>query len=183
MPETELQQDGQLLARLEVEGAGAGSVATGLPVLDHLITLLARYASFDLSLEVAPGAGREQVAAAGRAIGETLHGALRTGGARGYGFGAVPAQEALASVAIDASEAALVVSNVDLSGVHVGGLESDLVAGFLDELAAGAGLTIHVRLVQGDDEQHVLDAIFKALGSALREACERPPRRKKRTGR
>jgi imidazoleglycerol-phosphate dehydratase len=58
----------------------------------------------------------------------------------------------------------------------VGGLATDLVAQFLNEVAAGAGLTMHVRLVEGRDTQHVLEAIFKALGVALAQSVR--PRRK-----
>jgi imidazoleglycerol-phosphate dehydratase len=79
--------------------------------------------------------------------------------------------EALAHVALEASDRPLVVSNVDLTEARVGGLASDLVANFLRELAEGAGLTLHVRLVNGSDTQHVLEAIFKALGVALAQAC------------
>jgi imidazoleglycerol-phosphate dehydratase len=53
----------------------------------------------------------------------------------------------------------------------VGGLATDLVARFLNELAEGAGLTLHVRLIEGRDTQHVLEAIFKALGVALAQSC------------
>jgi imidazoleglycerol-phosphate dehydratase len=168
--ETELQQDGELLARLTIDGSGQAHVSTGLPVLDHLLGVLARYARFDLTLEVAPDSARAQINAAGRALGETLRDALRAAGARGHGGGAVPADEALASVALDLAERPLVVSNVDLSSVHVAGLETDVVGGFLNELATAAGLALHVRLIHGDEEQHVLDSIFKALGSALGQA-------------
>jgi imidazoleglycerol-phosphate dehydratase len=58
----------------------------------------------------------------------------------------------------------------------VGGLATDLVARFLTQLAEGAGLTLHVRLIEGRDTQHVLEAIFKGLGVALAQAC-RPRRR------
>ena len=68
------------------------------------------------------------------------------------------------------------VSNVDLSDARVAGLASDIVATFLRELAEGAGLTLHVRLIGGDDPEHVLEAIFKALGVALAQSCR--PRRK-----
>jgi imidazoleglycerol-phosphate dehydratase len=169
--EAELQQEGQLRVRLAVDGDGEASVNTGLPVLDHLLGILARYAGFDLTLEVAPDSARAQINSAGRALGETLKDPLRSPGARGHGEGAVPADEALASVALDLSDRPLVVSNVDLSSVHVAGLETDVVGGFLNELAAGAGLTLHVRLIHGDEERHVLDSIFKALGTALGEAC------------
>ena len=65
--------------------------------------------------------------------------------------------------------------HVDLSEARVGGLSSDLVGRFLDELAQRARLTLHVRLIEGSDTQHVLEAIFKALGVALAQACR--PRR------
>jgi imidazoleglycerol-phosphate dehydratase len=74
-------------------------------------------------------------------------------------------------VVVDLAERPLVVSNVDFSGQRVGGLASDVVAGFLEELALAAGLNVHVRLVEGKDTEHVLEAIFKALGAALGQAC------------
>jgi len=83
----------------------------------------------------------------------------------------VPADEALAHVVVEASGRPLVVSNVDLSDARVAGLARDLVATFLNELAEGAGLTLHVRLMEGSDPEHVLEAIFKALGVALAQSC------------
>jgi imidazoleglycerol-phosphate dehydratase len=157
--------------RVTVDGIGEANVATGIAVLDHLLTTLAEYASFDLALDVAPGAPVDEVAGAGRALGEGLAGPLRVGGARGHGSAVVPADEALAHVALEASGRPLVVSNVDLSGAHVGGLTSDVVSSFLDAFAAGAGLTLHVRLIEGEETEHVLEAIFKALGVALATAC------------
>jgi imidazoleglycerol-phosphate dehydratase len=162
-------------ARVTVGGEGRANVATGVAVVDHLLTLLAERAGFDLTLEVAPGAAAEEVAAAGRALGIALADALQVEGARGHGSAVVPADEALAHVALEASGRPLVVSNVDLSASHVAGLQGDVVARFLHELAEGAGLTLHVRLVEGEDTQHVLEAIFKALGVALAQACR--PRR------
>ena len=159
------------MARLTVDGSGDATVGTGLPALDHLLGVLARYARFDLALEVAPGSPQEQVEAAGRALGEALRGALREPGARGHGIGGVPAEEALAWTALDLSERPQVVSNVDLSSVHVAGLSNDVIARFFDQLAAAAGIVLHVRLAHGEDELHVLDSIFKALGIALGEAC------------
>ena len=167
---------GRLHARVDVAGSGEASVVTGVPVLDHLLGLLAQYASFDLVLEVAPGEAEAEVAAAGRALGQALADALRAGGSRGHGSAAVPADEALAHVVVEASGRLLVVSNVDLSDARVAGLASDIVATFLRELAEGAGLTLHVRLIEGSDPEHVLEAIFKALGVALAQSCR--PRRK-----
>ena len=159
-----------LRVRAAVADAGRANVATGVPVLDHLVTLLAQYASVELVLEVEPGEAAAEVASAGRALGEALAGELRRPGVAGYGSALVPADEALASVALEASGRPLVVSNVDLSDARVAGLGTDVVADFLRELAQGAGLTLHVRLIEGSDTQHVLDAIFKAIGAALARA-------------
>ena len=73
-------------------------------------------------------------------------------------------------VVVEASGSPLVASNADLTSTRAGGLQTDLAAAFLHDLAESAGLTIHVRLMEGENSQHVLSAIFKALGVALAEA-------------
>jgi imidazoleglycerol-phosphate dehydratase len=114
------------------------------------------------------------VAAAGRALGGALAERLRAPEASGHGWAFLPADEALAAASLEVSERPLVASNVDFSGQRVGGLSSDVVSTFLTALADGAGINVHVRLWEGRDPQHVLVAIFKALGAALGQAC-RPP--------
>ncbi len=160
--------------RLELElGSGsAPSVSTGLAVLDYLIGELATSARIRFSLEVAPGAVDQAVAAAGRKMGEGLAPLLRATGAAGNGFAWLPADEALAGAVLEISERPLVASNADFSGV--GGLDGDVVAVFLRELAEGAGLNIHIRVLEGKDPQNVLRAIFKALGAAIGQACRNP---------
>ena len=173
MAETEnVESQPRLRVRAALADEWRANIGTGVPVLDHLLSLLAEYGGFELELEVEPGASAAaEVAPAGRAFGEALAGALHAPDARRLGSAAVPAEEALAHVALEASGRPLVVSNVDLSDARVAGLGSDLVADFLRELAEGGGLTLHVRLIEGSDAQHVLEAIFKALGVALAQAC------------
>ena len=168
---------GRTSVRVTVDGNGDASVTTGLPVLDHLVGLLAEHASFDVSLEVEPGGPDEEIAAAGRALGESLAGPLRAEGVRGHGSAVVPADEALAHVTLEASGRPLVVSNVDLSDARVAGLRQDVADRFLRAFAEGAGLTLHVRLLHGEETRHVLETIFKALGVALAQSCR--PRRGK----
>ena len=146
-------------------------MATGLPVLDHLLGELARTARLRLSLEVAPGSADEEVAAAGRGLGEALAPLVRSPGASGRGWAWLPADEALAGAVLEVSDEPHVASNVDFSGQRVGGLAGDVVARFLTELAAGAGLNIHIRVLEGKEPEHVLLAIFKALGAATGIAC------------
>jgi imidazoleglycerol-phosphate dehydratase len=157
-------------AKLAPRG-GASSIATGVAVLDHLLGELAETGGFELTLEVAPGEPEAEVGAAGTALGEALAPLLATEEASGRGFGIVPSDEALAMVVVESSGKPLVVSNADLSSTRAGGLQTDLAAAFFASFAEAAGLTIHVRLLEGRDSQHVLSAIFKALGVALARAC------------
>jgi len=114
------------------------------------------------------------VGQAGAALGEALVPLLAADEASGRGFGIVPADEALAMVVVEASGKPLVASNADLTSTRAGGLQADLAASFLHDLAEAAGLTIHVRLIEGENSQHVLSSIFKALGLALARACSPP---------
>ena len=172
---TAIEREGEVQsgARVVVDGSGTAIVGTGLPVLDHLLGLLAVHGGFDVQLEIAPGAAVIEAASAGRALGRALAEPLRAG--RRYGTAVIPADEALAHVVLEASGRPLLVSNVDLSDARVAGLDTDIVARFLEGLSEGAELTLHVRLLEGRDTQHVLDAIFKALGISLAQACRPRP--------
>jgi imidazoleglycerol-phosphate dehydratase len=164
-------QTEQLRVQVRVAGEGRSNIDTGLPVLDRLLALLADYSGFDLVVALAPGGSARDAVAAARAVGEALAPELRAPGARGYGSGVLPVDEALAHVVLEVSERPVLASNVDLSEARVGGLDTDLVTDFLGRFAEGAGITLHVRLIAGDDAQHVLEAMFKALGVALARAC------------
>ncbi len=166
-------QAGRSGVRVDVHGTGVANIDTGLPVLDSLLERLAEYARFDLALEVEPDTAEAEVAEAGRALGRALSEPLRGEGNRGYGFAVMTSAEALANVVLEVSDAPLVVSNVDLTQARIGGLGTDVARRFLERLAEGAGLTVHVRLLNGTDSQHVLEAIFKALGVALALACSK----------
>jgi imidazoleglycerol-phosphate dehydratase len=159
--------------RVELAREGTANVGTGLPVLDHLIGELATTARFKLSLEVAPEAADEAVAAAGRALGEALGARIAANAGRGWAH--LPADEALAAAALERDNEPRFVTNVDFSDQRVGGLATDVAARFLEALALAASLNLHVRLVEGTDPQHVLSAIFKAVGAALGQACRPAP--------
>jgi imidazoleglycerol-phosphate dehydratase len=159
--------------RLALATSGSGNVSTGLTVLDYLITALAKAARVSLTLEVSPGSADEAAGAAGRAFGAELRGLLGRGA--GSGWALVPADEALASAALELDDEPRLVTNVDFSGQRVGGLSTDVASRFLRETAQEAGLNLHVRLLEGTDPQHVLTAIFKAVGAALGQACRPQP--------
>jgi imidazoleglycerol-phosphate dehydratase len=141
-----------------------------VPLLDHLLAELARAGGFDLALEIDPDDPESEVDAAGAALGVAASELLSDGA---HGDATAASAEALAMVVIERSGSPLVSSNADLTGV--GGLGSDLVARFLRAVAETAGLTLHVRLIEGDESDHVLEAIFKALGVALGRAAAPAP--------
>jgi imidazoleglycerol-phosphate dehydratase len=146
-------------------GSGKANVATGVPLLDHLLAELAIAGRFDLSLEIDPGEAAAEVDAAGAYVGQAITSLLRDGA---HGSGVMLSAEALAMVVLEVSGTALVASNADLTGA--GGLRTDIAARFLAALTDGAALTLHVRLIEGEETDHVLEAIFKALGVALADA-------------
>ena len=164
-------QTEQLRVRVQVAGEGRSNIDTGLPVLDRLLVLLADYSGFDIVVALAPGDSARDAVAAARVLGEALGPELRAPGANGYGSGVLPVDEALAHVVLEVSERPVLASNVDLSEARVGGLGRDLITDFLRRFAEGAGITLHVRMIAGDDAQHVPEAMFKALGVALARAC------------
>jgi len=159
--------------RVNVYGRGEATVETGLPVLNQLLGRLADVARFDLILDIEPGDTEAEVEAAAAALGHALAGPLRAERARGYGAAALTSAEALAYVVLETSDEPLFVTNVDLTQARIGGLGTDVTRRFLEVLAETAGLVLHVRLLNGTDSGHVLEAIFKALGAALAQACER----------
>ncbi|HZS30532.1 MAG TPA: hypothetical protein VFA37_04690 [Gaiellaceae bacterium] len=159
--------------RIDVNGRGEAQVETGLPVLNRLLVRMAEVARFDLVLEIEPGDAEAEVDAAAGALGDALAGPLRVGEVRGYGSEALTSAEALASVTLETSDEPLFVTNVDLTEARIGGLGTDVARRFLETFADRAGLVLHVRLLNGTDSAHVLEAIFKALGAALSQACQR----------
>jgi histidinol-phosphate/aromatic aminotransferase/cobyric acid decarboxylase-like protein/imidazoleglycerol phosphate dehydratase HisB len=159
---------------LDLDGSGRVRVATGIGFLDHLLTVMAFHAGFDLEIvaggdiEVDEHHTVEDVLAS---LGDALDQALgsRDGVAR-YGAATVPMDEARATAAVDLVRRAHAEIKLAFTGDRVGGLALTLLPHALERLAMQAGCTVHVE-ASGWDDHHVAEAAFKALGRALREAC------------
>ena len=161
--------------RVTVQSPGSASSATGLPMLDHLIGEFARAARLGVSLEVAPESVEAEVAAAGRALGGALRELLTRPASAGRGWALTPAGEALAAAALELSEEPGLAVNVDFSGQEISGVRTDVASSFLAELSEGAGVNLHVRVLEGTDPQHVIEAMFKSVGAAFGIACRPHP--------
>ncbi len=165
---------------VDLDGSGAITTSTGVGFFDHMLTLFARHSLIDLDVEsrgdLATGS-HHTVEDTGIVIGQALDQALgdRVGIER-YGSALIPMDECLAQAAIDISGRPFVACDVALPATVVGGFETDLLEEFLRGLANHAKLTLHLRLLAGENPHHVLEACFKAVARALRAAVTSNPR-------
>jgi imidazoleglycerol-phosphate dehydratase len=165
---------------LDLDGSGAASVDTGIGFYDHLLSSMAHHGLFDLAvsatgdLDVDEHHTVEDVALVlGAAFAEALGG--RAGIGR-FGQSAVPMDESLATCVLDLSGRPYAVIDVPFRGERAGGLPLQLVEHALEAFARTSGTTLHLS-GSGRNDHHLAEAAFKALGRALRVACELDPRR------
>lgn len=165
---------------LGLDGSGQGTRRTGVGFFDHLLDALARHGGLDLDVEVTGDletGAHHTVEDTGIAFGRTLDRALgdRAGLAR-YGSATVPMDEALATCVLDVSGRPLTAFAADLPPISVGGFDVDLCEEFVRAVASAAGLTVHLRIEAGRNAHHMVEAAFKALARALRQAVAIDPR-------
>jgi imidazoleglycerol-phosphate dehydratase len=166
---------------LDLDGVGKHDIVTGVPFLDHLLTHVSLHGVIDLSvnakgdLHIDEHHTVEDVAIVlGQAIAEALG---KRAGIRRMGHAYVPMDEALAFVAIDLSGRPYTVIDATFDTPTIGALGTSLIPHFLESLATHAKMNLHARVLYGRDDHHKAEALFKALGRALREAVELDPRR------
>jgi imidazoleglycerol-phosphate dehydratase len=166
--------------KLTLEGTGKRSISTGIGFFDHMLDHVARHGLFDLAISAEGDLHVDQhhtVEDVGLCLGEALRNALADKeGIRRYGAATVPMDEALASVTLDLSGRAFLIYANPLADRSAGDFALDLVPVFLQALADRAGITMHVAVQAADNPHHSAEAVFKALGRALREAVEIDPR-------
>lgn len=170
----------QVRLSLDLDGRGQAKVDTGLGFFDHMLTHVAFHGYFDLELaaqgdlHVDPHHTVEDV---GICLGQALNQALgQRAGLRRYGSAWVPMDESLAQVVVDLSNRPLLVVSGPKRPGSVGNFDGQLAEEFWRALALHGGLTLHVRLLYGENDHHLLEAAFKALGRALDQATGMEPR-------
>jgi imidazoleglycerol-phosphate dehydratase len=165
-----------------LDGEGAYRVSTGVPFLDHMLESFAKHGLFDLTLTAKGDLQvdlHHTVEDVGIALGQALRRALGDAeGIRRYGTQVLPMAEAKVEVSVDVSNRPYLVYRVELANTRIGTFDASLTEDFLYALAHNAGLDLHVDLRYGKSPHHVVEAIFKGLARALREALERDPRMK-----
>lgn len=164
---------------LTLDGRGEAAVNTGIGFLDHMLTLLAAHAGFDLALTCEGDLGIDDHHTAedcALVLGRGLDAALgdRTGIAR-YGHSLIPMDESLARCAVDLVTRPLAVVDLGLKREALGTLAAENIPHFFRALAAEGRFTFHIDVLRGDNDHHRSEAAFKALAAALRQAVTPRP--------
>ena len=164
---------------LELDGSGHAEISTGVGFLDHMLTLFARHGRFDLTLsckgdtDVDDHHSTEDI---GIALGAALAEAL--GDKRGvnrYGSMLLPMDEALVLAAVDLSGRSTLRCGLTLPAQKVGTFDTELVEEFFLAFTRAAGVTLHLRQLDGTNTHHIIEAAFKGFGRALRQAVSFDP--------
>jgi len=159
---------------LNLDGAGIYKIDTGIGFFDHMLTALTVHGALDLSLSAKGDLnvdGHHTVEDCGIVFGQALGEALgdRSGIAR-YGSMLLPMDDALARVVLDISGRPYLMYDAEFADRMIGGFDPCLTREFFQGLVSASGITLHIRLLEGDNGHHCCEAIFKAFAHALRQA-------------
>ena len=173
-----------IFINLAIDGGGCSRIATGIPFFDHMLTLFARHALFDLDVRAKGDVQvdfHHTVEDVGIVLGQVIAQAL--GDKKGlvrYGNFYLPMDETLVRVALDFSGRPLLVwrapKGLNLNRLKAGDFPAQLTVEFLRAFAQQAGLTLHVEVLYSDDTHHLVEGVFKGLARALEQAVCRDPR-------
>jgi imidazoleglycerol-phosphate dehydratase len=166
---------------IHLDGSGQCQVSTGVPFLDHMLHQLASHGLFDLEISangdthIDDHHTNEDV---GIALGQALSQALGDRkGIHRFGHFLAPLDEALVQVALDCSGRPHISYSLNIPAQKIGSYDTELVKEFFVAVANNAGLTLHIRQLDGVNSHHIVEASFKAFARALRMATEIDPRR------
>jgi imidazoleglycerol-phosphate dehydratase len=159
---------------LAVDGTGTASASTGIPFFDHMLEQLGKHGGFDLRI-VATGDLEVDLHHTVEDVGIVLGAALKEAlgdkaGVRRFASALVPLDEALVQVALDLSGRPFLVYDVDPVAEWIGTFDPQLAEEFWRAFAFGAGITLHIRSLSGRNGHHVIEASFKGVARALRDA-------------
>ncbi len=140
-------------------GSGTANIRTGVPFLDHMLTALARYSGLDLAIVASGDLRHHLIEDVALTVGEALRRVLPVTCAR-YGERTVPMDEALVQAVLDAGG----------RPYYRGPIPSSLYEHWMRSFCDAAKVTLHIRVLRGSDRHHIVEAAFKALGFALRQA-------------
>ncbi len=171
----------RVVVELDLDGAGLADISTGVPFFDHMLAQLGKHGGIDLAVNASGDTeidAHHTVEDTAIVIGEALRTALGDkAGIRRFGDALVPLDEALVQAAVDLSGRPYVVHEEPASMAPlIGSYDTTLTRHIFESLASSAGICLHVRVLAGRNPHHIVEAQFKAVARALRDAAAADPR-------
>ncbi|MEL6531857.1 MAG: imidazoleglycerol-phosphate dehydratase HisB [Pseudomonadota bacterium] len=165
---------------LNLDGTGTRDIATGIGFFDHMLDQLARHSMIDMVVRCEGDThidDHHSVEDTGIALGQALAEALgdKTG-IRRYGACLLPMDDALVRAALDLSGRPYLVWDMNLPTAKIGSFDTELVREFFQAFSSHGGITLNIAALSGINSHHMVEAAFKAVARALREAVEPDPR-------
>lgn len=170
----------QIQAKLNLDGCGSPEISTGIGFFDHMLTLFCVHGRFDMRINAVGDLqvdSHHTIEDVGIVLGELIKRTLgdRKGLTR-YGHAVIPMDDALAEVAVDLSNRPYLSVHLPEQPVRQNELDASLMKEFFRALAVHAGMNLHVRIAYGENWHHMIEAVFKGVGRALRQASSLDPR-------
>ncbi|MBR6679714.1 MAG: imidazoleglycerol-phosphate dehydratase HisB [Clostridia bacterium] len=162
---------------LNLDGQGTRDIDTGCGFLDHMLTLFSAHSLFDLTVKCVGDTNvdyHHSVEDIGICLGKALAEAL--GDCKGicrYGSIILPMDEALIMTAVDVSGRSTLVYRLDIPTEKVGDFDTELIEEFMAAFVRGAGITLHIKQLEGKNSHHIIEGAFKSMARALRAAVEK----------
>ncbi|GAF85607.1 unnamed protein product [marine sediment metagenome] len=156
---------------LNLDGIGESEIDTGLKFMDHMLGLLAKHSGCNLTVKATGDLTHHIVEDIGITLGECVQKAL--GDKRGinrYGSALIPMDESLARCVLDFSGRKALVLDLDLNECDVEDVAVEDITHFLNSFAENAKMNLHLRILYGEDQHHKVEAAFKALARAIKQA-------------
>lgn len=164
---------------LNLDGEGKNAIASGIGFLDHMLCLFSSHGLFDLELSCTGDLkvdAHHTVEDIGIVLGKAISEALGSRESiKRYGSALIPMDESLAQVALDLSNRPYLYFDVPFSNPRIGEMETEMFEEFFRAVAVNAGMTLHISLLHGKNNHHMIEAVFKAFARALREAVTLDP--------
>ena len=162
---------------LNLDGKGTGTIKSGIPFLDHMLTLFAVHGGFNLDVQARGDVDVDDhhtVEDVGIVLGQAVSKALDDRkGINRYGEATLPMDEALAGIYLDLSNRPYLCYEVTFPAQKTGSFDLELIEEFFRAVAFNGGITLHIHKLCGKNGHHIAEAIFKGFARALRRAVER----------
>ena len=170
----------EISVSVNLDGTGSRTISTGVGFFDHRLDQLARHSMIDMTIEAKGDYhidDHHTVEDTGIALGQALVKAMGDKkGVHRYGSCLLPMDDAQIRAALDFSGRPFLIWNVELNAPKIGQFDTELAREFFQALSTHGGLTLHIDMLHGFNAHHIVEATFKSVARALREAVEIDPR-------